>query len=235
MRKLVWGSLLLVVLAGCIRPLPEPTPTPDGFIPIDTGGIPTVDLSAPSPTPQVVINTPPPTTDSSNLPSAIFQADLPIMQAYLETAFAKSISPGTFSVWKALQVGSDLVVGIAYKNPSGLPCIGVVMANRQVSGVLNPFNGEASCATDPNQKAVVGSWFLLTWGTNQPLTATVGEVFNLSQAVQSASISYPDGGTLSTTDIVNNRFIYVRSGSLTASSVQFNTAEGVEAQAPIVP
>lgn len=233
MRKLLWGSLLLVLLAGCIRPLPDPTPTPDGSIPINID-IPTVDLSGPTPTPAIVANTPVPTTDGT-LPSTIFQADLPVMQSFLETNFAKSISPGTFSVWKALQVGSDLVVGIAYKNPSGLSCLGVVMANRQVSGVLNPFNGEASCATDPNQKVVAGSWFLLTWGTNQPLSATVGEVFSPSQAVTSASVTYPDGAVLPTSDMVNNRFIYVRSGNLTASSVQFSTAIGVEAQSAIIP
>lgn len=232
-RTLMLG-LIIGILSGCVRPVDEEsiTATPDPNTTINTTP------SAPTFTP-----IPPATPISSvqvnpgELPDGVQATDLPAIEAFILTQ-GHQISSGTLDVWQMLTLGDDFIIGFSYTNPSSLPCIGLVMADRDGSGLINVYNGDSSCATELGAPAIAGNWFLVT--NNQPsqfLTATVGEVFNPSATVNSSSVIYDDGQEIVVENVQNNRFLMAR-GDSPASALRIifiNELGNIEAEVFLTP
>lgn len=214
--KLLWIGVLLLLLVGCIRPIEEtPTPTPGG------PGITTQPTNTTAP-----LRTPPP------VGTLIDQQDYPIIEDYL-LRVGKSVSPNTLEHWHAFTVGSEIVVGVDFLNPSGLPCTGAVISRRELTGALNVYNGEATCASEPSAAAIAGNWFVIAWETGNPLTITAAQIF--SAPVTEVVINYEDGQALRTSEIIEGHVLYVRNNSVLATQVQFINQSGVaEYIVPIV-
>ncbi len=208
--KLLWISVLLTILVGCIRPIEE-TPTP-------TSGPPGVTTTSPQPT----NSTSPRSTPLT--PGEISEADYPVIEDYLRRV-GKIVTPGTLNHWREVPVGGELVIGIDFLNPSGLPCTGAVMARREFSGALNVYNGEAQCATEPSAAAVGGNWLVIAWESQQPYTLTAAQIFSPSAPVSEALIVFQDNSALRAT-VVEGHTLYVRPDSTLARQVQFLDQSG---------
>ncbi len=238
-NRIVFGCILLVgLLTGCIRPDATPTETsPESvFTPppgtSDQTIVPTV--SSVDGTPDAVATPPGPGADGVS--TDFTEADLIIIQGYMQNTVGRPITSGTLAVWNILPFRAvEIVIGISYTNPSGLSCVGAVMASRDASGNLNVFTGDARCATEPGAQAVAGSWLLVSLSTGDVLTATAAQVFNPSTSVLVAIVTYGDGAAVQT-DVESNRVLTLRTDFLTATKVQFiNQIGNTEAEAFILP
>ena len=198
-QKLLILGLMLGLLSSCIRPVDETTvtATPDPLINVNN----TVTIVPASPLPN----------DPS--PAGITAVDLPSIEAFILSQ-GRQVNSGTLNVWQTLSLGSEIIVGFSYTNPSSLPCIGLVIADR-INGVINVYNGDSTCATELGATAIAGNWFLVTNDTpNQIfLTATVGEVFNPTSQVTSGGIAYSDGQAYSVENVQDNHFLAARTDS----------------------
>jgi hypothetical protein len=224
-QKLLILGLMLGLLSSCIRPVDETTitATPDPLVNVNNGGT------------SVSITPPTPSNDQS--PAGVTAADLPSIEAFILSQ-GRQVNSGTLNVWQTLSLGSEIIIGFSYTNPSSLPCIGLVIADR-VNGVINVYNGESTCATELGAPAIAGNWFLVTNDAPNEifLTATVGEVFNPTSQVTSGGIVYNDGQAFGVENVQNNHFLAARTDSpAPATRVIFTNEFGnIEAEVVLSP
>jgi hypothetical protein len=211
LRRLVWVSLCGVLLAACIRPTEtSPTATPGD-----------VNTALTVPTTQVIDNgqnsaggTPP--------PQVIVSADQLAAQRFLES-YGAQLSPATLTLWSIQRYQNDLVLGINFRNPSGLPCIGVGLANRDAANNLIIFTGGYHCATELGTPGVVAQW-LLAASTGEALIIIAGWV-TASDAFQ-AAVVFEGNPEPFIVQPQNGNFIYVRTDFVFASVVNIANAQG---------
>lgn len=197
--------LLLSILAGCIRPEQVPTATP-------TGGDTVVNFSTMTPAGGSTTTAPVTLTDSDRL----------AIEAYVETQIGRPVTSGTIDIWRTIPFLNEGVISFSYTNPSGLLCVGVVMAFRDIQEQLTIFNGESHCATEPGT-AVAGSWLLVSYNNpSQLLIATVGQFPNPPEAILAGRVIYSDGTILDNVSIdERNRLFNTRADVFVATQVQF--------------
>lgn len=224
-QKILILGLLLVLLSSCIRPVDETpvTATPDPFGNGGTG----ITITPPS------IATSPP-NDPSGLPAGLSATDLPSIEAFILSQ-GRQVNAGTLNVWQTLSLGSEIIIGFSYTNPSSLPCIGLVIADR-VNGLINVYNGDSTCATELGATAIAGNWFLVTNDSPNEifLTATVGEVFNPASQVTSGGIVYSDGQAFGVENVQNNHFLAARTDSPSSATRVIFTNEFGNIEAEVV-
>ena len=235
-QKLLLICLFGFLLASCIRPETTPTVTPAGNIPVNVTQPP---IFNPTTVPTEITPTNPNDGDSSSSSTNLSELDLNAIQTYIQTQAGRTVITGTLAAHRVIDVPqgipTEVFIGFTYTNPSGLPCVGVVMANRGVVGELIVFIGDAQCATEPGAIAVAGSWLLLSANTGSVWTATVGHIFNPSIPVNAAALTYTDGSQ-SQTNFDNNHLLSIRSDFITANRVTFiNQNRNIEADVFILP
>lgn len=225
-QKLLILGLMLGLLSSCIRPVEETpvTSTPDPAQTVSNGAT------------DVAISPPTPSLATPQSGTGISATDLPLIEGFI-LSLGRQVSSGTLNVWQTFTIGEEIIIGFSYTNPSSLPCIGLVIADR-TNGLLNVYNGEATCATELGTTAIAGNWLLLT-NDSPPisLTGTVGEIFNPTNRVTSGGIVYADGQAFSVENIQNNRFLAARTDSpQSATRVFFNNEFGnIEAEIVLNP
>lgn len=167
---------LLFLAAGCIRPAEKdnPTATPGGIL-------------IPSPIVQTPLTPGPITSDGSN--------NLIRMEAFVQSYGAQPV-PGSTRVWVETTYLQDLIVGIVFQNPSGLPCIGVGIGQHDggnngttAVNLINVFTGGYHCATDPAGLGIAGQW-LVTDSTGGPLVIFAGQI--ATPTAQSVALVFPN-------------------------------------------
>lgn len=224
-----WGCLVLVLLlaAGCIRPVEETpvSPTTDSTnVTINNPGqTPAITPAVPV-TPTVTIAS----TNSINLSAA----DLVAIETYVSVQSGQALQPNTLEVWwQQAAINPEEIVAFSFRNPSGLRCVGVAMGPRDASGVLTVLTGGASCATELGSTALAASWLLVAQQEPISIVATIGELLNAGGAVDSATVIFPDGvpAPISAVSISNDRFLHIRTGIFTtASEIVFFGQDGTE-------
>jgi hypothetical protein len=189
-------------LAGCIRPVEvTPTETPGGAI-----GNP---LGTPS-----ISFTPAPSLTS------VTPADVIAIQAFIQNIIGRPVATGTLAASRVIQLVNESVVSFSFNNPSGLPCIGAVMASRDSFGTLNIFNGEARCATELGATAIAGSWLFVSATTGDILIVTVAQVIGAAEPPLLGMVTYEDGNQLQVT-LEENWLVNIRVGVYLATRIQF--------------
>ncbi len=228
-----WGSLVLVLLlaAGCIRPVDETSATPTTTVSNVTvnngsgGPVSNVTPSIPT-TPTIPVA---PVDGSITLSSA----DLLAIENYITNQSGQALQLETLTVWwQQTSINPEEILAFSFRNPSGLACVGVAMGSRDpATGLLNVFTGGAACATELGATALVSSWLLVA--QIQPITivATIGELLNADGTVTGATVIFPDGLQIPilSSSITSDRFLHILSPSfVTASEVVFFGQDGTE-------
>ena len=237
-QKLLLICIFGFLLASCIRPETTPTPTAGGVIPVNVTATPMI-LNPTSVSTTDITPTDPINGGSTTTSTVLSEIDLNAIQTYIQTQAGHTVIAGTLAAHRVIDVPqgipTEVFIGFTYTNPSGLPCVGVVMANRGVAGELIVFIGDAQCATEPGAIAIAGSWLLLSANTGSIWTATVGHIFNPTLPVNAAALTYTDGSQ-SQTNFDNNHLLSIRSDFVTANRVTFINSNGnIEADVFIQP
>jgi hypothetical protein len=210
-----WLVMLAGLVAGCIKPVNEgeltltPGSTPQGIVtPINSsngGGITPI------------------------APTGV-SADLLVIQGFLQSYGAQP-TPGSLTLWRIAAFESDLILGVNFGNPSGLPCIAVGLGSRDAAGNLSIFTGGFHCASEPGSPAVVGQWTLAT-STNKTLTIIAGLV--VAPDVQRVAIVFANAPQYEET-LQNRNFMVLRTDFIFATMVNISNIYGNLVGQPPVP
>jgi hypothetical protein len=149
-RALGLAILVVVLLSGCIKPVPEQTVTA------------TVPFAAANP----------PTGAVNGVPT---QAPFVIVEQFI---LSRGDRPTDLQVWYDEPRDQDQLQGFSYTSQRGVPCVGFLLT-ALTNGVWQPNNGALACAQTPDAEAVAAVTFFPT-SNGQPYTIVFGRVQNTS-------------------------------------------------------
>jgi hypothetical protein len=198
-RALSLAVLMVIFLAGCIKPVAEQTVTataPFGAASAPNGG----------PTPSGEVNVVP------------TQAPLVVVEQFI---LSRGDRPTNLQIWYDEPRDRDHLQGFSYTNQSGVPCVGFLLT-ALTNGVWQPNNGALACAQTPDAEAIAAVTFFPT-SDGQPYTVVFGRVQNT--AVTAIAVVYADGSN-QTGNPVGGGFLLLKPGVLAVTRITAIDAQG---------
>lgn len=218
--RMLWPAvMLLMLLAGCIRPVEnDQTPTPDGDTVISNpsnGG-----TSGTTSTP--LGTTPSPTRD----PAEVSNAERAFLRNYVSITLQRGMISETFTILNVYTTPTqEEIFTFSFQNPSRLPCIGAAIVQIPPDGSLGTATGDVRCATEPGTDALAASLLLVSYsGTGAAYITTFGQVFDTTATLGGGTIIFPSGqqAIIQASNVQDNHFLNVQINTFeTAQTVTF--------------
>ena len=195
----VFTILMMALMAGCIQPANDTTPTP-----ALGGAAPGLGEAAGGPA-----------LDGAAAPAA---PGYPQIEQFIRD---RGHTPSQLVVWYEQPREPDRLQGFSYQTDLGSPCAGFLLTSF-VNNVWQPTYGAQACAADAASEALAGVTFFPT-SAGEVFTVVFGRVTD--PAVSAVAVVFDDG-TNQTITPAQGGFLVVRSGVHSVALITGIDAEG---------